>query len=75
MKIQSLGHNQTVVYLNDDTSVFFSYETPVAAIIGDNAYKTAEKWSVTTSKHINGWLKDYVDIEVKPQDFFDRLAE
>ena len=60
------GSNKTEVEFTDGTTVFFSYETPVALQDADgNYFKTEDFWSVTTSKHINQWLKsrgaDYCD--------------
>ena len=56
-------------------SVLYSYETPVALIVGsgNRAYKTDRKWSVTTSKHINQWLRaegfdPKEDVTLVPQD-------
>jgi hypothetical protein len=57
MKVQPIGSNQTQVSLADGTEVLFSYSTPVAALVpGKGWMRTATKWSVTTSKHINAWL-------------------
>ena len=60
MKLKQIAKtNATVVYL-DDLDVLFSYETPVA--YRDNKtgqiYKTAKKWSTTTSRHINAWINE-----------------
>jgi hypothetical protein len=59
MKVKNYGSNQTLVEDNG-CQVLYSYETPVALIssgIFRHAYKTDRKWSVTTSKHINQWLR------------------
>lgn len=57
MKINTLGNNQTEVILNCGTVVFYSYNTPVAAMLASGKYiKTSEKYSNTTTKHINKWL-------------------
>jgi|TARA_Y200000002_G_scaffold88228_1_gene70578 hypothetical protein len=57
--------NLTPVFANgtevetDTARVFFSYRTPVAAyIFGRGFVKTEQFFSVTTSRHINKWLKD-----------------
>ena len=58
MKINKLGPNQTELELQDGKIVFFSYRTPVAALVpGRGWLKTRTKYSVTTSKHVNQWLK------------------
>lgn len=65
--------------------ILISYSTPVACRIiteyGDEsyryyAYRTKQKWSQTTSRHINKWFGGLADaIEKKPQNFFDSLLE
>jgi hypothetical protein len=63
--------------LNTGAVVLISYSTPVAAFLpGDGWYKTEKKWSSTTSKQVNQWLKenDVFDLaKTKPQTFFDSL--
>ena len=57
MKVKNYGSNQTIIE-DKGCEVLYSYETPVALITtGNRAYKTDHKWSVTTSKHINQWLR------------------
>jgi len=58
MKVQPIGANQTEVSLADGTEILFSYGTPVAALVpGKGWIRTAQKWSATTSKHVNAWLR------------------
>lgn len=72
MKVKSIGSNQTEVHKTDGTIVLFSYETPVACYIpGQGFFRTEQKFSVTTSKHINKWVS--VNTPTKPQAFFDAL--
>ncbi len=76
MNINPIGANQTELTVangGDKTTILFSYKTPVAANISGKFYKTEQKWSRTTSKHISRWLGD-VAAEIKPQSFFDNLA-
>ena len=60
MKIKNYGSNQTVVQENG-LQVLYSYETPVALISRINGevriYRTEQFHSVTTSKHINKFLR------------------
>lgn len=70
--LQNLGSNKVQITKADGTIVFYSYNTPVAALVNGEYYRTARKYSVTTSKHINQWL-DGVKAEEKPQEFFDAL--
>ena len=58
MKVQPIGANQTEVSLADGTEILFSYNQPVAALVpGKGWIRTAQKWSATTSKHVNAWLR------------------
>lgn len=70
MKLKNLGSNKTVLHTNKGM-VFYSYNTPVAAIIDGKEYKTNKKWSSTTSKHINSFVSKQA--EEKDQNFFDNL--
>jgi hypothetical protein len=61
MKLSPLYANQTQIELNDGTVVFFSYKTPVAAFVPGTGYvRTNAKWSTTTTKHINKWLRGII---------------
>lgn len=74
MKLKALGANQTLLDLDGGRQVFFSYNTPVAAFIpGEGYLRTSQKWSRTTSKHINAWI-DGRSSE-RPQSFFDALIQ
>ena len=75
MQLIPQGTNQSEVHLNDGTVVFFSYSTPVAALLpqGQGYVRTADFFSQTTSRHINKWL-DGVDAEVVPQTQIDQLV-
>jgi hypothetical protein len=70
MKLRQLAANQTELSLPCGSVVFFSYETPVAAMLASGRYiRTEKKWSVTTSKHLNKWLAAVSDcVELVPQD-------
>ncbi len=61
MKLKQLGSNQTEIQLdNGNFLILVSYETPVASYhVKDNQFtKTNKKWSKTTTKHINNWIRD-----------------
>ena len=70
MKLKLIGANQTELTLEDGTQVFFSYETPVcirteAMHCGKKQTRvcvTTEKYSRTTSKHINNWVANQSEI-------------
>ena len=58
-KLNVIGSNQTEVLKGDGSIVFFSYNTPVAVYIPQTkeVLVTEEKYSTTTTRHINSWLK------------------
>jgi len=55
MKIRPIASNMTEATVNGIT-LLYSYETPVAGYDEHGAFRTDEKFSVTTSKHINKYL-------------------
>jgi hypothetical protein len=57
MKIKQLASNMTLLSLSDGSEVMFSYETPVAGHNSLFAFRTTEKYSATTTKHINKYLR------------------
>jgi hypothetical protein len=78
MQINNLGANITELIKPSGDVILFSYYTPVAAKIDAEYYKTSYRWGVTTSKHINQWLRKLSPIAIskvieKPQEFFDGL--
>jgi len=80
MKIIETGSNTTVIELADGSIVLFSYKTPVAAWRGDSMryVKTEEFFSVTTSRHVNQWLrgegKDPADVPTIKQSDLEMLG-
>jgi hypothetical protein len=75
MNIKQLGPNQTEFHKDDGTIVFISYETPVAAFVdGFKWIRSAEKYSVTTSKHVNKWLSG-LTVDTVPQAQIDALMQ
>ena len=72
MKIKQIASNMTELDIGC-AQVFFSYETPVAARLTDGSLvRTATKYSVTTTKHINKWLQGCEALTVS-QDRIDCL--
>jgi hypothetical protein len=77
MKVQPIGSNQTQVSLADGTEVLFSYSTPVAALVPGKGWMRTEKtYSVTTTKHVNRWLRKNCGgtVETVPQWDLDQLV-
>ena len=73
MKLKPIGSNKAELE-TDNMTVLFSYSTPVACLDRDTGeyYRTQEKHSSTTTKHINSWLAGVVATPL-PQTFFDSI--
>jgi len=57
IQIRQAGSNRTELRAGD-TRILFSYDTPVAGFSPEYGYfKTETFHSVTTSRHVNQWLK------------------
>lgn len=57
MHLTAMGANQAEIKFGD-TVVFFSYSTPVAYRDSEGReFFTQTRYSTTTSKHINSWLR------------------
>ncbi len=69
MKLIPIQSNMTELTLANGIKVLFSYQTPVACQLNSGYYKTAKKWSNTTTRHINKWLAG-VPATVADQGFF-----
>ena len=75
MKLTPIAANQTEVSINDGSTIFFSYRTPVAAYLPDKGYVRTERfWSKTTSRHINKWLQGVNNVSEVSQTVLDNLA-
>jgi hypothetical protein len=55
IRAKSIGSNMIEVR-HGDNLFLISYNTPVAAFVKGEFYRTTTKFSRTTSKHINKWL-------------------
>ncbi len=78
MKLKLIGANQTEVQLFDqhETQIFFSYEQAVCVRNVNGCFVTTEKYSRTTSKHINKWVAGLSNvIKMVPQSKIDNLVE
>ncbi len=78
MQLTPIASNMTEVETSE-ARILFSYRTPVAAyIFGEGYVKTDQFWSVTTSRHINKWLKggyrDLPEFKEVPQARLDSLV-
>ena len=78
LSINRLGFSEVELSFSDGTLVLFSYNTPVAARVPNGqVFRTSQKHSKTTTKHINGWITKhgFRFVVEKPQEFFDNLLE
>lgn len=58
MKLNPVGSNQTEVEREGGVTVFYSYQTPVAAFVpGKGALVTNKRYSKTTSRHVNQFVQ------------------
>ena len=63
MKIKTLASNMTLLVLSNGAEILFSYETPVAGHDETGiAFRTTEKYSATTTKHINKYPVSYTHL-------------
>lgn len=76
MKLKQVGSNRTILTLDNGTQVGFSYQTPVVARVGNESFRTEQKFSVTTSKHCGQLLQEIGGCfgGTKPQSFFEELS-
>ena len=73
MKLKPIKSNMTELTVGN-TTVLFSYRTPVAGYDDQGAFRTDQRYSVTTTKHINHYLGKGVG-RVVSQDYIDSLVE
>lgn len=75
MKLKKVGSNMTQL-TTSNYIVLFSYDTTVAYEDKGTGmcYKTSQKWSRTTSKHISKWLGGRIASDVS-QDVLDGLVK
>ena len=74
LRLHVLGQNMTELVL-DKGVLFFSYNTPVAALMDGKMYVTTTRYSNTTSRHITKFVMsgfhDMADVLKIDQSFFD----
>ena len=74
MQIKPIASNMTELEVNN-TTILFSYSTPVAGYSDEGAFRTDKYYSVTTSKHINKYLGGKHIGKGGPQSYIDALVE
>ena len=73
MKLERLGTSKSLLTLSSGSEIFYSYNTPVAAQVAGELYKTKEYFSRTTSKHITQYLNGR-EAEAVPQSMINQLV-
>lgn len=56
--IRKFGAKQLKEITKADRKVLVSYTTPIAVRIGDDLFVTSQRFSNTTTKHINLYLRE-----------------
>ena len=72
MKRSKIGSNMTVLNMGS-TAILFSYETPVAGYDHEGAFKTAQWYSSTTTRHVNKYTAGD-EARVVEQVYIDKLV-
>lgn len=72
MNLKQMGPNHCLIQFENGNEIFLSYGTPVAGLTSDGYFRTAKKYSVTTTRHINKYLDGAKAWEV-PQEAIDLL--
>ena len=73
MKLEKIGVSKTLLTLSSGSEIFYSYNTPVAAQVAGEFYKTNEYYSKTTCKHITQYLNGRYAHEVD-QSFINQIV-
>ena len=73
MKLRNIGSNMTELVMGN-TTIMFSYSTPVAGSDDDGLFRTDTSYSPTTTRHINKYLGGKDKGRVVPQAWIDSLV-
>ncbi len=74
MQIKPIASNMTELQILG-MSILFSYQTPVAGWDDKGAFRTEQKFSPTTSKHINKYLGGKDVGRTVPQSYITGLVD
>ena len=72
IKFKKISNNFNKIIVNDSFEFYFSYETIIAFKKDGKIYATKEKYSVTTSKHINSI---FPNVFLEKDEFKEMLKE
>ena len=74
MRLTTIKNNMSVIETGK-WHIMFSYNRPVASWNAvDGYYRTSEKFSKTTSRHITQWIGKETPSKIMPQNWFEGLA-
>ena len=74
MKLRQVKSNVTELTIGE-TTIMFSYQTPVAGYDDQGAFRTDQYYSVTTSRQINQYLGGKEVGRIVPQEYINSLVE
>ena len=74
MKLRQVRSNVTELTIGE-TTIMFSYQTPVAGYDDHGAFRTGQHYSVTTSRQINQYLGGKEVGRTVSQDYINSLVE
>ena len=74
MKLRQVKSNVTELTIGD-TTIMFSYQTPVAGYDDQGAFRTDQYYSVTTSRQINQYLGGKDVGRTVSQEYINSLME
>ena len=74
MKLRQVKSNVTELTIGE-TTIMFSYQTPVAGYDDQGAFRTGQHYSVTTSRQINQYLGGKEVGRTVSQDYINSLVE
>jgi hypothetical protein len=58
MNLKQYGSKSAACLTVNGNKVFYSYKTPVAVLLNGEFFVTTEKFSSTTSKHVNLFIRE-----------------
>ena len=74
MKLRQVKSNVTELTIGE-TTIMFSYQTPVAGYDDQGAFRTDQHYSVTTSRQINQYLGGKEVGRTVSQEYINSLVE
>lgn len=73
MKLRNIGSNMTELVMGN-TTIMFSYSTPVAGKDDEGLFRTAKRHTRTTTGHVTKYLGGKDKGRVVPQAWIDSLV-